>query len=130
MQKPISESQSRRKKLRRHQLAAGGGPLIPLRPSVVSWPSHTVMRRLPNRDDWLFRRILSGRADASIRFKDLCKLLVRLGFVERIRGSHHIFVKSGIEELINLQREGTNAKAYQVRQVRAILKRYNLAGGA
>jgi len=88
------------------------------------------MRRLPNRDDWLFRRILSGRADASIRFKDLRKLLVRLGFVERIRGSHHIFVKSGIEELINLQREGTNAKAYQVRQVRAILKRYNLAGGA
>jgi len=42
---------------------------------------------------------------------------------------HHIFVKEGVEELINLQREGTNAKAYQVRQVRAILRRYHLAGG-
>ena len=87
------------------------------------------MRRLPDRDAGLVRRILSGRADAGIRFNDLRKLLVRLGFVERIRGSHHIFVKAGVEELINLQREGTNAKAYQVRQVRAILKRYGLAGG-
>lgn len=87
------------------------------------------MRRLPRRDDWLVQRVLSGRADANIRFNDLRRLLVRLGFVERIRGSHHIFVKEGVEELLNLQREGTNAKAYQVRQVRAMLKRYRLAGG-
>jgi hypothetical protein len=57
------------------------------------------------------------------------------GFVliaARLQGlliSHHIFVKEGVEELINLQRDGTNAKAYQVRQVRAILRRYHLAGG-
>ncbi len=64
-----------------------------------------------------------------MRFNDLRSLLIRLGFDERIRGSHHLFVKKGVEELINLQREGKNAKPYQVRQVRAILKRYRLAGG-
>jgi predicted RNA binding protein YcfA (HicA-like mRNA interferase family) len=54
--------------------------------------------------------------------------LFRLGFAERIRGSHHIFSKEGVEELINLQRHGNNAKVYQVRQVRAILKRYGFTG--
>lgn len=38
---------------------------------------------------------------------------------ERIRGSHHMFRKTGVEEKTNLQREGSKAKAYQVRQVRA-----------
>jgi len=55
--------------------------------------------------------------------------LLRLGFAERTRGSHHIFSKEGVEELINLQRHGNNAKAYQVRQVRAILKRHGFTGG-
>lgn len=86
------------------------------------------MRRLPERKDWIKERVLSGRADANIRFRDLRRMLLRLGFIERVRGSHHIFVKKGVEELINLQREGKNAKAYQVRQVRAMLKRYELAG--
>lgn len=68
-------------------------------------------------------RILSGTADAAIRFDDLCRLLESLGFEKRVRGSHHIFRKSGVEEKINLQRDGANAKPYQVKQVRsAILK--------
>ena len=86
------------------------------------------MRRLPKRDAWIVQRILSGRADAGIKFQDLRRCLFRLGFAERIRGSHHIFSKEGVEELINLQRHGNNAKAYQVRQVRAILKRYGFTG--
>jgi predicted RNA binding protein YcfA (HicA-like mRNA interferase family) len=63
------------------------------------------------------QRLLSGTADAAIRFDDLCHLLERLGFEKRVRGSHHLFRKSGIEEKINLQREGAHAKPYQVRQV-------------
>jgi hypothetical protein len=51
----------------------------------------------------LLSRILKGASDASIRFDDLCKLLQHLGFEERIRGSHHIFRKQGVEEKINLQ---------------------------
>jgi hypothetical protein len=36
-------------------------------------------------------RVLRGSSDASIRFEDLCSLLLHLGFVEHIRGGHHIF---------------------------------------
>ncbi|MCX6050201.1 MAG: type II toxin-antitoxin system HicA family toxin [Chloroflexi bacterium] len=78
--------------------------------------------------DKLLLRILQGQSDGSIAFDDLCQLLVRLGFDERIRGSHHIFRKSGIEEKINLQRDGNQAKPYQVRQVRNILLKYHLGG--
>jgi hypothetical protein len=49
-----------------------------------------------------------------------------MGFDERIRGSHHMFRKEGIAEKINLQREGSKAKVYQVRQVRDIILKYKL----
>jgi len=45
-----------------------------------------------------------------------------------MRGSHHVFRKQGVQELINLQRDGSKAKAYQVRQVRSILLKYGLGG--
>ncbi|MDE2779542.1 MAG: type II toxin-antitoxin system HicA family toxin [Chloroflexota bacterium] len=81
-----------------------------------------------NRDLDLLRTILAGRSDANIRFHDLRILLLGLGFTERTRSSHHIFRREGIPDLINLQRDGSHAKAYQVRQVRRILLRYNLVG--
>jgi predicted RNA binding protein YcfA (HicA-like mRNA interferase family) len=74
----------------------------------------------------LLERVLSGRSDANIRFDDLRNLLVRLGFEERSRGSHHVFVKAEVEDMINLQREGHMAKPYQVRQVRAVITKYGL----
>ena len=74
----------------------------------------------------LIERLLRGGSDADIDFDDLRKLLVRLGFEERVRGSHHIFRKTGIEERPNLQRDGRNAKPYQVRQVRAVILKYRL----
>ena len=74
----------------------------------------------------LFQKILSGQADANIHFDDLRNLLTRLGFEERSRGSHHVFVREGVVELINLQREGHMAKPYQVRQVRAVITKYGL----
>ncbi|MGA9771800.1 MAG: type II toxin-antitoxin system HicA family toxin [Blastocatellia bacterium] len=75
----------------------------------------------------LLLQILRGGSDANIAFDDLHQLLRRLGFEERTRGSHHLFRKKGIEEKINLQHEGNKAKAYQVRQVRAVILKYNLA---
>jgi virulence-associated protein VapD len=78
--------------------------------------------------DKLLEKILRGTSDANIAFEDLCQLLRHLGFDERTRGSHHLFRKSGITELINLQREGSKAKVYQVRQVRSVLLTYRLAG--
>ena len=79
---------------------------------------------MSNRD--IRQRIMSGRSDANIRFNDLRRQLLRLGFVERVRGSHHTFRKEGVRELINLQRDGSQAKPYQVRQVRQIILRYGL----
>jgi predicted RNA binding protein YcfA (HicA-like mRNA interferase family) len=66
-------------------------------------------------------RLLSGTADAAIPFDDMCQLVESLGFEMRVRGSHHLFRRSGVEERINLQRAGANAKPYQVKQVRAVL---------
>lgn len=73
-------------------------------------------------------RILQGTSDANIPFDDLRQLLLHLGFEERTRGSHYIFRKQGIEEKINLQRDGNKAKVYQVRQVRGIILKYKLGG--
>lgn len=78
--------------------------------------------------DKLLERILHGASDANIGFEELCQLLRRLGFDERMRGSHHMFRKQGVQELINLQRDGNKAKVYQVRQVRSVLLKYRLGG--
>ena len=74
----------------------------------------------------LLQRVLGGRADASISFPELCHLMLRLGFEERPSGSHHLFRKAGIEEKVNLQKDGNEAKPYQVRQVRKIILKYQL----
>ena len=72
-------------------------------------------------------RVLTGLSDKNIRFSDLRKLVLGLGFDERIKGDHHILTKSGVVEIINLQplKDG-RAKAYQVKQVRSIILRYKL----
>lgn len=80
------------------------------------------------RYDKLLLRILQGQSDANIAFDDLRQLLLYLGFEERIRGSHHLFRKQGIEEKLNLQRDGNKAKPYQVRQVRNVILKYHLGG--
>jgi predicted RNA binding protein YcfA (HicA-like mRNA interferase family) len=72
----------------------------------------------------LREQILSGASDGNVTFSELCTLLERLGFKERIRGSHHIFTRQDIPEILNLQPKGTKAKRYQVKQVRAILVKY------
>ena len=80
------------------------------------------------RRDKLLDRILRGTANANIPFAELCQLLHRLGFDERVRGSHHIFTKDGIEEILNLQPKRAKAKPYQVKQVRGVILRYKLGG--
>ena len=81
-----------------------------------------------NQSDRLLLRILGGTSDANIPFDGLCQLLRRLGFDARIRGSHHIFTKEGIEEILNIQPKGRHAKPYQVKQVRQIILKYRLRG--
>lgn len=71
-------------------------------------------------------KILAGGADANVEFSALCQLLIRLSFDERVKGDHHIFTREGIVEIINLQPQGSKAKAYQVKQIRGILIKYRL----
>ena len=72
--------------------------------------------------------ILQGTSDANIPFGELCSLLKKKGFQERIRGDHHIFTKDGIPEIINIQPKGSKAKVYQVRQIRDIILKHKLGG--
>ncbi|MBM4325737.1 MAG: type II toxin-antitoxin system HicA family toxin [Deltaproteobacteria bacterium] len=79
--------------------------------------------------DKLLMRILRGTGDTDIPFDCMRGLLRILGFEERVRGSHHIFSKEGVEEIINLQpKAGGKAKPYQVKQVRQIILKYRLGG--
>ncbi len=56
-------------------------------------------------------KVLRGTSDANIDFEDLRHLLSELEFHERIRGSHHIFTKNDMLEIVNLQPKGSKAKA-------------------
>lgn len=75
----------------------------------------------------VLEKVLSGLNDKNIKFNDLKKLILDLGFSERIKGSHHVYFKTGITEIINLQslKDG-KAKAYQIKQVRNIILKYEL----
>ncbi len=59
-------------------------------------------------------------------FDVLVSVLQRLGFELRLRGSHHLFSREGVVEILNLQPRGATAKPYQVRQVRRVILRYRL----
>lgn len=59
------------------------------------------------------RKYWRGGADSNIGFGELCNLLLRLKFDERVRGDHHIFTRADIAEIVNLQPKGNKAKPYQ-----------------
>jgi phage regulator Rha-like protein len=81
-----------------------------------------------SRHDKVLEKILRGTSDANVSFYELCDLLLDFGFSERVRGSHHIFVKQNVQEILNLQANGSKAKVYQVKQVRQVILRYKLGG--
>jgi hypothetical protein len=78
--------------------------------------------------DKLKEKLLNVNHDKNFDFDDLCTLVLHLGFTERKgKGSHRIFYRQGVEEIINLQpASGNKAKPYQVRQVRGIVTAYDL----
>ena len=74
----------------------------------------------------LLRRLASG-ALKNVAFSDLKNLVEGFGFrLDRVTGSHHIFVHPDISELVNLQEVKGEAKAYQIRQFLRLVERYNL----
>ncbi|MEH2358285.1 type II toxin-antitoxin system HicA family toxin [Nostoc sp.] len=78
------------------------------------------------QQDKILEKILSGTSDTDIPFAQLWQLLYRLGFDERIRGDHRIFIKADVEEILNLQHKKGKAKSYQIKQVRAVILKYKL----
>lgn len=73
-------------------------------------------------------RILSGTSDNNILFDEMIGLMNYLNFSIRINGSHHIFYRDDIEEIINIQPKNGKVKAYQVKHIRNILVKYKLGG--
>ena len=74
----------------------------------------------------IMQSILSGTQDRNIKFIDLQRILYALGFECRIRGDHFIYWKDGIQEIINIQPDRNKAKAYQVKQIRNIIVKYQM----
>jgi len=74
----------------------------------------------------LLIKILSGSSDANVDFEQLRRLLILFGFAERIKGSHHIFTKEDVEEILNIQEIQAKAKPYQVKQVRNLILKHQL----
>jgi predicted RNA binding protein YcfA (HicA-like mRNA interferase family) len=73
----------------------------------------------------LLQKILAG--SKNIKFSDMVNLVKGFGFnLSRTDGSHHIFVRPGIPELINLQNLKGQAKPYQIRQFLKLTEKHNL----
>jgi len=63
----------------------------------------------------------------NIRFDRLCRITEMFGFYFKGgKGSHRIYVRKGIQEMLNFQNVDGKAKPYQVRQLIKIIKKYNL----
>ena len=82
-----------------------------------------------SKTDKIREKILLGYSDANVDFDDLRHLLRSLGFTERVKSSHHIFSREGVDEIINIQPKQNKAKPYQVKQVRNIILKYRLGAG-
>lgn len=78
------------------------------------------------RFEKLLIKLLRGNADQNFSFEELRKLILNLGFDERISSSHHIYSKTGVDEIINIQPKQNKAKPYQVKQVRNLVIKYKL----
>lgn len=73
----------------------------------------------------LLGKLLSG--SKNIKFSDVVTCAEAFGFrLDRINGSHHIYVHATIPELLNLQNSKGKAVPYQVKQFLQLVERHNL----
>jgi predicted RNA binding protein YcfA (HicA-like mRNA interferase family) len=65
-----------------------------------------------------------------VRFAELQTIAEWFGFrLDRVSGSHHIYVHPRVPELVNIQEVKGKAKPYQVKQLLSTVERYRLAAG-
>jgi predicted RNA binding protein YcfA (HicA-like mRNA interferase family) len=63
----------------------------------------------------------------NVRFEDLYKAAELFGFKFRGgKGSHRVYTKEGVKEILNFQNVRGKAKPYQVRQLLKVIEKYNL----
>ncbi|MBC2699367.1 MAG: type II toxin-antitoxin system HicA family toxin [ANME-2 cluster archaeon] len=63
----------------------------------------------------------------NIRFEKLCRIAEAFGFqFKGGKGSHRIYLRKDINEMLNFQNVSGKAKPYQVRQLIKIIDKYNL----
>ena len=75
-------------------------------------------------------QLLNPATATNFDFASLVNLRLFLGFEQRVRGSHHIFTKPKVAEIINLQPSvGNTVRPYQAKQIRELIMRYQLAQG-
>jgi hypothetical protein len=73
----------------------------------------------------LLQKLLSG--SKNIRFSEATAIAKAFGFqLDRVSGSHHVFIHAGIPALINLQDVGGKAKPYQIKQLLKTIEQYDL----
>ncbi len=66
----------------------------------------------------------------NIRFGDMVTLIEAFGFqLMRVRGSHHIFDRPQVPEIVNLQDRRGKAIPYQIKQFLELIEQYNLQIG-
>jgi hypothetical protein len=70
----------------------------------------------------LLARVTEHGAEAGIWLDDLRRALRVSGFHERLRGSHFVFVRRGVDAIVTLQVRSGKAQPYQVQQVRAVIR--------
>ena len=67
------------------------------------------------------------RGQGVVSFRDLKALLTKLGFrLDRVSGSHHIFLHPKVTRPMNIQPMGKDAKPYQIRQLWGIIEEFGL----
>ena len=73
----------------------------------------------------LLQKILSN--SKNITFDEVVTIIKAFGFeLDRVSGSHHIFKRTGIREIVNIQNVNGKAKPYQIKQFLTLIERYNL----
>ncbi|MDD5708762.1 MAG: type II toxin-antitoxin system HicA family toxin [Kiritimatiellae bacterium] len=64
---------------------------------------------------------------AGVRFRDLCLLAEHVGFIKRDgKGSHVVYEKEGVVEILTFQERNGMAKTYQVKQLLVAIEKYRL----
>jgi hypothetical protein len=75
----------------------------------------------------VYEAVKNGKSDSNVNYSDFQNLIVDLGFeFRRQKGSHTMYYHVGIKEFINIQKDGSKAKAYQVEQLRSVIIKHSL----